>query len=258
LLLELGAGAGRTTPRYQGFERVVLLDYSLTQLQQAQERLGRADRYCYVAADIYRLPFVPALFDAATMIRALHHMVDAPLAIEQVRRVLQSQAVFVLEFASKRHLKSILRYALRRQSWSPFTLEPVEFVPLNFDFHPAAVRSWLEENDFEIQRQLTVSHFRIGLLKRLVPLRVLVGLDSAAQLTGDLWQLTPSVFVRSVAVGAMAGSVSGMPSPEETFFRCPACGFSTLEEGGDSLDCPSCSARWAVRDGIYDFRQPLD
>jgi hypothetical protein len=26
LLLELGAGAGRNTPRYQGFERVVLLD----------------------------------------------------------------------------------------------------------------------------------------------------------------------------------------------------------------------------------------
>ena len=44
LLLEIGAGAGRNTPRYQGYERVVLLDYSLTQLQQAQARLGCADR----------------------------------------------------------------------------------------------------------------------------------------------------------------------------------------------------------------------
>src|SRR5512139_3662 len=65
LLLELGAGAGRNTPRYQNFERVVLLDYSLTQLQQAQSRLGGSRRYIYVAADVYRLPFVPGLFDAA-------------------------------------------------------------------------------------------------------------------------------------------------------------------------------------------------
>ena len=36
LLLELGAGAGRNTPRYTGYERIVLLDYSRTQLEQAR------------------------------------------------------------------------------------------------------------------------------------------------------------------------------------------------------------------------------
>src|SRR5450830_106738 len=50
LMLELGAGAGRNTTRYHGFERVILLDYSRTQLKQAQERLGTSDRYIYVAA----------------------------------------------------------------------------------------------------------------------------------------------------------------------------------------------------------------
>jgi hypothetical protein len=32
LLLEVGAGAGRNTPRYSGFQRIVLLDYSYSQL----------------------------------------------------------------------------------------------------------------------------------------------------------------------------------------------------------------------------------
>ena len=50
-LLELGAGAGRNTKRYSGVERVTLLDYSITQLQQASERLGPSS-YRYVAADI--------------------------------------------------------------------------------------------------------------------------------------------------------------------------------------------------------------
>ncbi len=249
LLLELGAGAGRNTPRYQGFERVVLLDYSLTQLQQAQERLGRGDRYIYVTGDVYRLPFVDGLFDAATMIRVLHHLADAPQALAQIRRVLGPQSTFILEFASKQNLKAILRYLLRRQDWNPFTPEPVEFVPLNFNFHPKTVRAWLTESGFQVQRQLTVSHFRIGLLKHLVPTRLLVALDSLAQWTGDWWQLTPSVFVKSLAVGQNA-----IRPHNGAFFRCPKCEIDELEETSRSLKCPRCGAVWPIVDGIYDFR----
>ncbi len=87
-MLELGAGAGRNTPRYQNFSRIALVDYSRTQLFQARQRLGDSHRYLYVAADIYRLPFVDGLFDAATMIRTLHHMADPDLALAQTHRVM--------------------------------------------------------------------------------------------------------------------------------------------------------------------------
>src|SRR5512138_1594271 len=174
LLLELGAGAGRNTPRYVGFDRIVLLDYSRTQLEQARQRLGQSDKYVYVAADVYRLPFVDGLFDAATMIRTLHHMADAPKALGQVEQALGTGGVFILEFANKLNLKAMLRYLLGRQKWSPYSLEPVEFTRLNFDFHPKAVRSWLQELGFKIERTLTLSHFRMGLLKRIVPTGVLV------------------------------------------------------------------------------------
>ncbi len=200
-LVELGAGAGRNTPRYQGFEQVTLVDFSRTQLEQARWRLGEDPRYRYVAADVYHLPFAPGLFDAATMIRTLHHMAEPRLALGQVRRVLQSRAAFILEYANKQNLKAVLRYALRRQNWNPFSPEPVEFAALNYDFHPSTVRTWLRLSGFAVRRQLTVSHYRIGLLKKLIPLRLLVWMDSVAQLSGDLWQLSPSVFVLTSAVG---------------------------------------------------------
>ena len=149
LLLELGAGAGRNTPRYTGFKQIVLLDYSLTQLQQAMELLGRNQRYIYVAADIYKLPFVDGLFDAATMIRTLHHMAEPKTALRQVRRTMQPGGIFILEYANKHNLKAILRYLLRRQAWSPFTTESVEFEKLNFDFHPMAIRGMVERNRFQ-------------------------------------------------------------------------------------------------------------
>jgi len=253
LMLELGAGAGRNTPRYAGYKRVVLLDYSTTQLQQAQARLGKSEHYIYVAADVYRLPFIDGLFDGATMIRTLHHMADAPKALEQVHKVLGSGGVFILEFASKLNLKAILRYWLGRQEWSPFTLEPVEFVELNFDFHPKAVREWLKEIGFRIEKNLTVSHFRMDLLKRLIPTGILVVLDSLAQWTGSLWQLTPSVFVKASLGGDRSADV---PDEVIQWFKCPECGNSPLENHSDHLQCASCGRGWAIRDGIYDFKEP--
>ena len=247
-LLELGAGAGRNTPRYTGFEQITLLDYSLTQLQQARARLGASPSYRYVAADVYHLPFVPGLFDAATMIRTLHHMADARRALEGVRRVLQTNAIFILEYANKQNLKAIVRYLFRRQKWNPFSPEPVEFAALNFDFHPATVRTWLQVSGFAVQRQLTVSHFRMGLLKRIFPAGFLAKLDGLAQLTGDAWQLSPSVFVRTQATGQTPPAEAG------SFFRCPACGHAPLPDTPPEIICPACNWRYPVGDGIYDFR----
>jgi ubiquinone/menaquinone biosynthesis C-methylase UbiE len=259
LLLELGAGAGRNTPRYRGYERIVLLDYSRTQLQQARQKLGDSPRYVYVVADIYKLPFVDGLFDGATMIRTLHHMADAPKALSQVRQVLRSPGVasgqpgatFILEYANKLNLKAILRYMLGKQAWSPFTLEPVEFAALNFDFHPRAIRRWLADVGFEPEKTLAVSHFRMGLLKRSVPARLLAALDGLLQPTGALLQVTPSVFVRARASGAGPAASAG------AFFKCPQCGHAPLEEHPDQLACPACQRKYAFQDGIYDFKEAL-
>jgi SAM-dependent methyltransferase len=251
LMLELGAGAGRNTPRYLGYERIVLLDYSRTQLKQAQERLGASKRYIFVAADIYRLPFVDGLFDATTMIRTLHHMADAPAALQQVKNVLQPGAIFILEYANKQNLKAILRYVLHRQTWSPFGLEPVEFAPLNFDFHPRMVRTWLTERGFKVEKILAVSHFRVGILKKNLPASFLASLDSLIQWTGALWQFTPSVFVKTSSKGGKANLI---PADPLAFFKCPECGHAPLVDHGVRLACPACNRTSKIVDGIYDFR----
>jgi ubiquinone/menaquinone biosynthesis C-methylase UbiE len=251
-LLEVGAGAGRHTPRYHGFQQVVLLDYSRTQLEQAKARLGESERYIYVAGDVYRLPFAPGVFDAATMIRTLHHMNDPLAALRQVRSTLETSGVFVLEYANKRNLKAITRWVLRRQTWNPFEHEPVEFVELNYNFHPAAVRDWMSEVGFEVLRQLTVSHFRLNLLKKVVPLGVLVALDSMIQWTGNWVQLTPSVFLGAEAIG------EGEPAPEGAFWRCPVCGSFDIEKIDVGMTCEGCGRVWPVREGIYDFKDALE
>ena len=158
---EIGAGFGRLVDMYQGYEHMVLLDYSKSMLREAKERLG-TKKYTYVAADIYRMPLADSAVDAISMVRVMHHIADVPAALRHIYRVLRPGGSFLLEFASKLHLKSILRRAVRRQDWSPYTLDPVEFVPLNFDFHPRWMRGRLQEQGFAVDRARAVSHFRVA------------------------------------------------------------------------------------------------
>lgn len=247
LLLELGAGAGRLTQRYQNWERIVLLDYSRTQLEQARERLGDSDKFVYVAADIYKLPFVNGLFDGATMIRTLHHMADAPQTIQSVRRVMAENSLFLLEFANKRNLKSVFRWLGRKQTWNPFSPEQVEFVKLNYNFHPKTILETLNQSGFENEKSLGVSFFRADWFKNHIEHDRLVRWDTSLQDKKLFNGYTPSMFTLNRAVGS-----SETPTPG-SFFSCPVCSYALPEVKATQV-CPGCSHEWQYSQGIYEFR----
>lgn len=251
-LIEIGAGFGRLADEYRGYKRVVLMDYSSTLLAEAREHLGDDPKFIYVAADWYKMPFVDNLFDTVTQVRTIHHAADVPALFKQLNRIIRPNGNYILEFANKLNLKAILRYWLGRQDWNPFTHEPIEFVELNFDFHPTYIKEELTKANFKHGRILTTSHFRIGFLKRTIPTRFLVWLDSVASLTGPLWQLTPSVFVHSVP---QKSGGNATPANIDAFFACPETGEPLAEIDGKLTN--SKGQTWEKKNGIYDFKNPV-
>jgi len=249
-LVEIGAGFGRLVDLYDGYQQVILLDYSKSMLRQAQDRLGRGEKYIYVAADLYAMPFVDSLFDTTVTVRVLHHVQNIPAAFQEIQRVLKGGGFYVLEYANKRHLKAVLRYLLGRQSWSPFAPEPYEFVELNYDFHPAWMQARLSEAGFTIGRELAVSSFRLPFLKRLISPRSLAALDGLLQGPAASLKLAPSVFVRAGA------EKEGTQAEVRGFFHCPICQGTDLIEAEEVLTCRGCGRGWAIDDGIYDFKAP--
>lgn len=252
-LIEIGAGFGRLADEYVGYKQVVLFDYSRSLLREAQAHWGSDPRFLYVAGNWYDMPFVNGLFNTMVQIRTLHHAANVPALFAELARIAAPGGSYILEFANKQNLKAILRYWTKRQTWSPFAPEPVEFVPLNFDFHPRWIRQQLQQAQFTPGRMLTVSHYRIPLLKRWVPTSLLVKLDALAQQTGNWWQLSPSVFVHN------QHSRRGATAVPDTFFACPTCKTTLggVENGRLSCPNPACRHQWRVADGLYDFKEPI-
>jgi len=287
-LAEIGAGFGRLADLYLGYEQIILFDYSRTLLQEAVAKWGDDSRFVFIAGNIYQLSLAKASLDALVMVRVMHHLADVPMALQQIRRVLRDgSGLAVLEYANKRNVKSVARWLLGRQKWSPLDPLPVEFVKLNYDFHPSWMDRQFAQAGLRVRQQYAVSHFRTPLLKRTVPAATLAKLDSWLFAPGGYFPLAPSVFVQVQAEHAAAEAVyahrekhaenqrienRGIDKSDERhqlknkstdvtdLFRCPSCGGerTLIVEHEAQLVCQRCSKEYAKRDGIWDFKESLD
>ncbi|MCE7988735.1 MAG: class I SAM-dependent methyltransferase [Caldilinea sp. CFX5] len=258
-IAEIGAGFGRLADLYLGYEQIVLFDYSRTLLQEAVSRWGHDPRFVFVAGNIYQLPLATGVLDTLVMVRVMHHLADVPQALQQLARTLHKRSVAVLEYANKRNLKAIARWLLQRQQWSPFSPAPLEFVALNFDFHPAWMEQQLAAAGLQRKHQFGVSHFRLPVLKQRIDANRLAKLDSYLFRPGGYYPVAPSVFVQATLVeNRTSAAVDSHNQRLAALFRCPLCqaeAFQSVTE--EQLLCRQCNAAFAKKAGIWDFKEQL-
>lgn len=258
-IAELGAGFGRLAALYQGYDQIILFDFSRTLLQDAARDWGDDPRFVFVAGNLYNLPLATGILDTLVMVRVMHHLADVPAALRQMHRTMHRFSVGVIEYANKRNAKAVLRWGLRRQSWSPWTHEPVEFVKLNFDFHPDWMDARLREAGLQVCRRYAVSHFRLGALKRHLSPDRLAQMDGWLFAPGGTFPLAPSVIVKTTAPSAAPRAAAPTdPVAVGQLLRCPRCGTEgLLPRAPDRLECPGCRTVYARRDKVWDFKEPL-
>lgn len=206
---------GRLADLYAGYDQVILFDYSRTLLQEAAPReWGHDPRFVFVAGNVYSLP--PGGWRAG-------HTCDGAGNASPGRciRCAGSTAAGVTpaqcrrnQYANKRNLKAMLRWLLGQQRWSPLTQEPVEFVRLNYDFHPDWMTARFAAAGLRIRQRYAVSHFRLpGLKARVAPER-LAQIDSWLFTAGGRLPLAPSVFLQATAAGSWSTPCA---------FNCAGC-----------------------------------
>ena len=258
-IAEIGAGFGRLADLYDGYEQIVLFDYSRSLLQDAAREWGHDRRFVFVAGNIYSLPLATGVLDSLVMVRVMHHLADVPAALQQLQRVMHRHSVGVFEFANKRNLKALARWGMHRQTWSPLSREPVEFVELNYDFHPDWMADRLREAGLRTTRRFAVSHFRLGALKERFDPEMLARVDSWLFSAGGTFPLAPSVFLKVCTDDGRPRPVADFRSESiGSLLRCPVCGAEPLvlcDE--DCVVCVQCNSKFARYHGVWDLKEAL-
>lgn len=199
-LVDIGGGFGRLAETYAPlFKKCLLVDTSQKLLNKAKKNLEGYKNITFKQGRVEKLPLNSSQFDAALMIRVVHHLPHPAKAIEEVVRVLKPKGYFILEFANKIHLKAILKAFLKGKidcllSHLPENISTRKSV-FFFNYHPTHIKSLLLSNRFRIIKILSVSNFRASFFKKLIPSRFLLLLEFFLQPILSRLYFGPSIFI---------------------------------------------------------------
>src|SRR5918999_2091977 len=162
---DFGGGFGRNAAHYRHrANHSVIVDYSANNLTRAGELHApdvAAGRVHLVRGTVSALPFVDRAFDAAMVVRVLHHLTDAEQALTEMGRTIQEN--WLVDVPIKHHalgrLRSLMCFRVREMR-SP---EPLVRGTSEHPFRAyrlPAIRRRLDDSDWDSDLVASVNNFR--------------------------------------------------------------------------------------------------
>lgn len=263
LFFDIGCGYGRLFNEYKDFENIVLIDYSIKNLENARSRIKkflkgdhrRISSIYFFAADAACLPLISKCADVVLTVRVVHHLDNPEQYFNEVARIIRSNGIYFLEFANKRNLKNLLKNLIGKMDTSPFNLVPSQVGETILNFHPKYIISALKKRKFTIEKLISVSNFRLNILKRFPGTKTLIFFEKLYQMFTPFILLGPSVFLKSI-FGKQRHKKTGnkLEVTLKDIVLCPSCRKQVLFYEKSAFRCRNCGRTFKQKNGIYDFR----
>jgi SAM-dependent methyltransferase len=268
--IDFGGRFGHNTRHYRNAAaHYVIVDYSAANLTDAGELLAdelAAGRAFLVRADLNALPFVDAAFDAAIVVRVLHHVPDIERALAEMGRTVGDR--WLIGVPITHNTPSVLRGAARRDSDEARGLAPLaagtSTAPAS-NLQVGAVRRLLSEHGWQTWVAASVNNMRrwdgsLPPVARALPAAVQLAKVAAAP-GGRAWR-GPSQFLlaqRPTPIPAILAAMSehvpnGAPALA-TRMACPACR-GQLSWTTQTASCLACFATYPRTGTYWDFTIP--
>lgn len=193
---DIGGGYGRLVPTLSQFSNeITLVEPSAKQRQLVKDKL----KIINGTSEQTKLPVSSQ--DLVSIIRVFHHLPQPQSTLKEIQRVLKPHGLLLLEFANSVHFKARLKSLV---TGKPILKAPIDIRrPTNIrhntipfvNHHPATITKLLTQSHFKVLRILSVSNFRSPLLKRIIPLPILLSLEYLAQSLLSGLYFGPSIFV---------------------------------------------------------------
>ena len=261
--LDIGGSFGRLTPTYYSkYSKPVIVDYSLKTLQKNYNKLKKAyPNTQLIAANAYYLPFKNNCFDAALMVRVLHHIEKPKQCIKEVHRTLNGEGIYIQEYANKLHIKAVLR-AIFTLNFSIFDRKPYQQPDksnyegakkgsqvLFLNYHPKYINTLFSNLGFKIDRKYGCSFLRLNILKKIFKTNILLFWERIFQNTLSWTDISPSIFIKAIKLEEKESNYTNL----EDILVCPNCKNNLLFKN-DTAICSKCKKNYTKKENIWDFR----
>ncbi len=207
-VIDIGGGFGRLIPVYERYcKNITLAEPSITLIDRAKEdfkgiKFGKKVNYIHTNVEDLSKKVKQNSFDLALMIRVMHHIEKPEVVFSTVSKILKNNGYFLFEFANKVHGKAVFGSLLRGDFTFSLDLSPQsklsrknkDIIPF-LNYHPDIIKYHLSENNLEIKEILSVSNFRSGLIKSILPLPTLLKIEKMFQKPLASISFGPSTFI---------------------------------------------------------------
>jgi SAM-dependent methyltransferase len=198
---DVGGGYGRLSIIMTDYaDQVTLTDPSSQQLALSQ-RIFPGQPFERRLADAARLPFPDASIDLAVMVRVLHHLPEPGPELAELSRILRPGGHAVIEVANSAHAARRAAALLRgrRIPSTPVDLRSEDSKQRDsgpyVNHHPRTIIGQLAAGGLHVRRTLSVSNLRHPVVKTIIPRRVLLAVERAAQRPLSRIHFGPSIFL---------------------------------------------------------------
>jgi ubiquinone/menaquinone biosynthesis C-methylase UbiE len=266
-LIDLGGGFGRNAAHYRSHAaHYVIADYSATNLIHAADLLRgdvSAGRAFLVRCDLNRLPFADNAFDAAIVVRVLHHLPDIDGALAGMSRIIGGR--WLVDVPIKHHALGLLRAAVRRQWRAVSGPEPLRTGTSEhpfWNFQLRAIRRLLQQAGWQTELAASVNNLRRwdrklpqAAVRALLPLARTA--EAGAQRGGRGWW-GPSQFLLAENTTATARPSTAEPTAGPALGRrmaCPDCR-GDLSWAASTARCAHCRTSYERVGPYWDFTSP--
>jgi SAM-dependent methyltransferase len=263
--IDFGGGFGRNAPHYRDrYVQYVIADYSATNLSNAATVLAEdvdRGRAFLVRCDLQSLPFVDSAFDAAMVVRVLHHLERVDDALDEMGRVVGDR--WLLDVPIKHHALANLRHIVQGRPNDLHGPDPVATGSTRdrfWNFHLPAVRESLSRSGWRSDLVASVNNLRRwdrgalpGLVTRALQPAVRL-IEAAAQRLGRGWW-GPNQFVLAQRRTPLFPQVNPIPDGAPAIagrMACPACR-GDLSWTPDLATCRDCDGRYPRVGDYWDF-----
>jgi ubiquinone/menaquinone biosynthesis C-methylase UbiE len=262
-IIDIGGAYGRLADLYASdAKETILADYSTHELQDGISNLKNQpffSKISYLALNAYKMPLRENSIDVALSVRVMHHLKDTKNFFGELNRVMVPGGVAIIEFANNCHILNRVKRLLKSGKQSDVTEVSHKVdaqgikenqVSVMYNFSPSFIKKTAIDTGFSVLGTFTCSFLRLGFIKRIVPLSVLLFIESLLQSLFASTMLTPSIFIVMQKI-----SDEKVDGANDEVLCCPICTAPVTGEKG-LLTCVNKHTFPQDSEMIIDLRDP--